>query len=466
MTIEPSTTPTIEIDGSDLRFELVDRMLADLGIPVVESNGDVVLSASGRPGAIDLGPYEGEAVSWARSGAMFLTGPASGPVHVAPGRSATTMEALACLIEATSTMLGESVRIDGPRLLGERAATAHFARRGEVTVGGAGHMMRAADGHVAVNLARPEDVDLVPAWLEADIDPTNWSSVVAAVERLPEATLVERASRLGLPAAAVGSNRPIADLPWQIEWEGPRRERSAVPLIVDLSALWAGPLAASIMGDAGCRVVKVEAPQRPDGARRGPRSFYDLLNAGKESVTVDLAEPAQRRLFDSLLEAADVVVSSWRPRVLDNWGIDRRVVTDRGGIWLSITAYGPGDWANRPGFGDDAAVAGGLVIDGSPPLFVGDAIADPIAGLAGAAAVLGALAGSRGATIEVALERAANFAAQPTAPGGGVAHNGFTWVVAARGRRHDVLAPGARDSRGSAAELGIHSNAILDEFGP
>ena len=67
--------------------------------------------------------------------------------------------------------------------------------------------------------------------------------------------------------------------------------------MVDLSALWAGPLAASLLLEAGARVVKVEARDRPDGARSGPRPFFDLLNAGKESVAIDLSAPDELSLI-------------------------------------------------------------------------------------------------------------------------------------------------------------------------
>ena len=58
--------------------------------------------------------------------------------------------------------------------------------------------------------------------------------------------------------------------------------------MVDLSALWAGPLCGDLLARAGASVVKVESTQRPDGARRGSRAFFDLLNGRKRSVALDL----------------------------------------------------------------------------------------------------------------------------------------------------------------------------------
>ena len=155
--------------------------------------------------------------------------------------------------------------------------------------------------------------------------------------------------------------------------------------------MWAGPLCASLLGLAGADVVKVESPERPDGARLGPPAFYDLLHAGHRSVVLDLRGPA----LAHLLRSADVVLESSRPRALEQLGIDREAIAaETGAVWVAISGRGlDAPEPNRPSFGDDAAIAGGLVAvdpDDGGPLFCGDAIADPIAGLT---AAMGALAG-------------------------------------------------------------------------
>jgi crotonobetainyl-CoA:carnitine CoA-transferase CaiB-like acyl-CoA transferase len=137
-------------------------------------------------------------------------------------------------------------------------------------------------------------------------------------------------------------------------------------------------------------VIKVESKTRPDGARKGPAEFFDLMHAGKEVASIDFTEEALR---DLLLEA-DVVVEGSRPRALEQLGIDAREIVQHGPrVWLSITGHGRGDpQRNWVGFGDDAAVAGGLVAWWrETPCFVGDAIADPLTGIAGAVAVRDAL---------------------------------------------------------------------------
>jgi crotonobetainyl-CoA:carnitine CoA-transferase CaiB-like acyl-CoA transferase len=86
---------------------------------------------------------------------------------------------------------------------------------------------------------------------------------------------------------------------------------------------------------------------------------------------------------------------------------------DRRRVWLSVTGYGlTGPGADRVAFGDDAAVAGGLVVrDEHGPCFCADAVADPLTGLVGAARVLDALVAGRGEVVDLAMAGvAAQFA--------------------------------------------------------
>ena len=91
-------------------------------------------------------------------------------------------------------------------------------------------------------------------------------------------------------------------------------------MVVDLTSLWAGPLAGGLLAAAGCRVIKVESVARPDGARRGPAGFFDRLNGHKERLSLDLpAAPAVERLQE-LIAGADLVLEASRPRVMEQWG--------------------------------------------------------------------------------------------------------------------------------------------------
>src|SRR5690606_27110853 len=167
------------------------------------------------------------------------------------------------------------------------------------------------------------------------------------------------------------------------------------------------PLAGALLATAGATVVKVESTGRPDGARRGPAAFFDLLNGGKRSVALDLGAPEGLRLLRGLLTRADVVIEASRPRALEQLGVDALGLLSAGGprVWVSITGHGrTGPGRDRVGFGDDAAVAGGLVCrDGDRPVFCADAIADPTSGMVAAAATLDALATGGRWLLDVAM---------------------------------------------------------------
>ena len=182
-------------------------------------------------------------------------------------------------------------------------------------------------------------------------------------------------------------------------------------LVVDLSALWAGPLCAHLLSRAGARVVKVEDPRRPDGARGGPAAFFDHLHAGHEFRSLDFRADAQA--LRALIASADVVIESSRPRALGALGISAEAAADAGTVWVSITGHGRTD-GNRVAFGDDAAVAGGLVgsDEHGDPVFCGDALADPLSGLYAAGAALAQLRSGRGGLLDVAMSGVAADAAR------------------------------------------------------
>jgi crotonobetainyl-CoA:carnitine CoA-transferase CaiB-like acyl-CoA transferase len=174
--------------------------------------------------------------------------------------------------------------------------------------------------------------------------------------------------------------------------------------VVDLSALWAGPLLGSVLADLGARVTKVEDPRRRDATRPFPTDLARRLNRSKGVIEASFAAEGRDRLA-ALLAEADVVIESTRPRALDELGLGPRHGLATGQIWVSITAYGrAGPWSGRVGFGDDTAAAGGLYRGpASAPGFVGDAVADPLTGLHGAVAVMAAVIGGWSGHIDLAL---------------------------------------------------------------
>ena len=105
--------------------------------------------------------------------------------------------------------------------------------------------------------------------------------------------------------------------------------------VLDLSQFLPGPFATQMLADLGARVLKVEPPagdpQRrlnpvtgQPGTADGRSPFYDVVNAGKTVVAIDLKSKAGKRAFESLIRAADVLLESYRPGVLERLGFGRK----------------------------------------------------------------------------------------------------------------------------------------------
>lgn len=402
---------------------------------------------------------------WAGSGAMALTGRPDGPPSAAPAAIATAASAAASDLAAMTSLWGRRVVVDGPALLGERAALAGLTRQGSTSVGGACRFVKTADGYVALNLARPDDVASLPALVEADVNPDDWPSIAARLAVLSSAAVVERSVLLGLAASATGDvERPVSpsrQLFSGIPWKVSRRL-----LVIDMTSLWAGPLAGSLLALGGARVIKVEGKGRPDGARFGPAPFFDLLNHGKEMIEIDFDSVDGRDLLVSLMVKADLVIEGSRPRVMNRLNIDPIDVANGGTSWLSITAHGrEGHDANRIGFGDDAAVAGGLVVPGEPPMFVADAVADPLTGLVAAAIAAEMLGADRTAVVETPLARVAAWASGPEARADVIELASGGWAAQLAEERVVVAPPRCRSMAGPAATIDADGASIRREFG-
>jgi hypothetical protein len=335
---------------------------------------------------------EPRVLDWMESGVAALNG------YVPPGRGATLAREWSAEIKRRAEDWWSPLRVDGARLLAERAALTGARPGGQISAGGACRLMQCAEGWgVAVSLPRPSDLELVEALVEAPA-PDPWEAVRQWAAVHTGAEVVERARLLGVAIGYLGEGGPPLHLPADV----PTGNRPP-SLVVDFSALWAGPLCSSLLGLAGARVVKVESADRPDGARRGEPRFYELLHPVGECLTIDPSSAADRAKLSALVRSADVVIEASRPRALASWGLSAEEAAADGVIWLSITAYGRAG-GDRIGFGDDVAVAGGLAArrDGRYE-FVGDAIADPLTGLAGAVAVMRACDAGGGQLIDLAM---------------------------------------------------------------
>ncbi|MCC7077354.1 MAG: CoA transferase [Acidimicrobiia bacterium] len=371
-------------------------------------------------GAVGAGPEGADrgaadaAGDWAESGAMALTGRPDGPPLVAPGMAASAARGAALVIAHLTEMSPglEAVDVDGGLLLGERAAIAGLTRQGPISPGGTCRLVPAAEGILAVNLPRPEDEASVHAWLETAPGADVWETVTSACGARSAGELAERGQLLGIPVAAVPPAGSITTAaPFRIR-PGPATgiENTGPGRVVDLSSMWAGPLCAHLLGLAGFEVVKVEATRRPDGARAGPPAFFDLMHGGHKSVALDFGSESDLAALGRLLDSADIVIESSRPRALDQLGLGPDMVLARSPatVWVSITGYGrSGAWRDRVAFGDDAAAAAGLIAwDGDTPCVCGDAIADPLAGLHAAVSALSLWVAARGGLVDVSMRDA------------------------------------------------------------
>ncbi|MFF8876246.1 CaiB/BaiF CoA transferase family protein [Streptomyces flaveolus] len=174
--------------------------------------------------------------------------------------------------------------------------------------------------------------------------------------------------------------------------------------VLDLATLFAGPLAATMLGDFGAEVVKVEHPTRPDPSRgHGPSKdgvglWWKLLGRNKRTITLDLSKPAGRTTLLRLAATADVVIENFRPGTLEKWdlGWDELSAVNPRLVLTRVTGFGQfGPYARRPGFGTLAeAMSGFAAMTGepdAPPTLPPFGLADSIAALATAYAVMTAL---------------------------------------------------------------------------
>ncbi len=180
-------------------------------------------------------------------------------------------------------------------------------------------------------------------------------------------------------------------------------------LVIDFSRVLAGPFATMMLADLGARVIKIERPGHGDDSRTyGPfvdeRSLYFArVNRGKESITLDLRDPRDRRVVDAIIDRADVLVENFRPGVMDRLGFGYETLSARHPalVYASISGFGQtGPWRLRPAY--DAVIQGtsGLLsVTGTAegePTKPGLPVSDLAAGLYAFGAILAALHGRDG----------------------------------------------------------------------
>ena len=376
------------------------RHLGEIDVAVGLTGVDLESLASARP----------EWPVWPQPALSALVGPPSCVLANLDLRWLHRFEATVGALDAqVAAVGGPTGGPSGLSLLVERAAMLGHHGWGSWSAGTSCRMLRCADRWLAVNLPREDDLAAVPALLECDAEAPAWSLLETRLPQWRAAHVVERAVLLGLavtpeppPRAQVAQSAALV-----VEQGGRWRCAAGVPLVVDLSSLWAGPLTGSYVARAGADVRKVESSARPDGARLGTPAFYRRLNGQKRLIELDLATREGIDELRRLVAAADIVIEASRPRALAAWGLDAGEAIAQGVIWCRISGHGSIGEDAGPGriaFGDDAAAAAGLVtyVD-EEPWFIGDAAADPIAGVTAALGIATLWRRQRAGLVEVSM---------------------------------------------------------------
>ena len=190
--------------------------------------------------------------------------------------------------------------------------------------------------------------------------------------------------------------------------------------VLDVATLFAGPFLATILGDFGAEVIKIEHPNGDPSRGHGYQKngiplWWKMLSRNKQAVSLYLGDPKGQELFLKLARQADVVIENFRPGTLERWNVgwDTLHAINPRLILARITGFGQtGPRASEPGFGTIAECMSGFAeITGQPdgpPTLPPFGLADGISAMAGAVAVMLALYhrdahGGQGQAIDLAI---------------------------------------------------------------
>ena len=342
---------------------------------------------------------------------------------------------------------------------------------------------RAADGWVRThaNYSHHRERLLDALGIEADASPETLAAVLA---ELPATQIQERVYEAGGLAVAVapapGRDGPKSQAPPLAEvtagGEAGRRRLDAAPLpatgirVLDLTRVIAGPVATRTLAFLGADVLRVDSPEMPED----PDSHLDT-GQGKRSTLLNLEMLEERRLLESLLDGADVVITGYRPGSLDRLGLSAtQLLTKRPGLVVAqLCAWGwSGPWSQRRGFDSLVQAATGIAAieageDERPGALPAQAL-DHGTGYLMAAGVLRALTerqvDGRGRHLRFSLAGTASWLMHDMAPvpAGEGTHDAQEWLTQARsayGRLRYALSPvryegGPEDWRYTATRWG------------
>jgi CoA:oxalate CoA-transferase len=174
-------------------------------------------------------------------------------------------------------------------------------------------------------------------------------------------------------------------------------------VIVDLSRILAGPYCSLLLHELGARVIKVEPPQGDDSRAYGPFKegqslYFAAINRGKESITLDLKQDADRDILHRLLRRADVVLENFRPGTMEKLGLGWDVLHARHErlIYAAASGFGhTGPDSKKPAYDMIVQGLGGIMSvtghAGQKPARIGVSVGDLGAGIYTALGIAAAL---------------------------------------------------------------------------
>ena len=195
--------------------------------------------------------------------------------------------------------------------------------------------------------------------------------------------------------------------------------------VLDLGVNIAGPFGATLLGEFGAEVIKIELPETGDTMRHMVPLYENkslswvVLGRNKKSITLDIRKSKGQEILKSLVNVSDVLVESFRPGTMEKWGLglDQLHEINPGLIMIRATGFGQsGPYKDRGGYDRVGAAMGGMTyltgFPDSPPVRVGLNICDQITGLFNALGALLALyhrdrrsdgKGNKGQSVDISL---------------------------------------------------------------
>jgi crotonobetainyl-CoA:carnitine CoA-transferase CaiB-like acyl-CoA transferase len=226
--------------------------------------------------------------------------------------------------------------------------------------------------------------------------------------------------------------------------------------ILDLGTMVAGPQSATLFGDFGADVIKVEVPERGDTVRDigpfvdGECLYWEVENRNKRSITLNLREKEGQDLLCQLVAQCDAVVENFRPGTLEKWGLTFEALKKHNPklVLLRVSGFGQtGPYSSRAGYDRIGLAFGGLMgITGYPdlpPVRIGTSTADYQTAILGAFSLMMALyhrdcLGGKGQEIDLAMYEAVIRFTEVLVP----EYDRLGYIRGPRGNVHFAAAPG------------------------